>query len=117
MDVGIKKFELYSTVLRFLTFKVTENLRRIYLDFDMEDHAILLTAFYQKRPSALELELLDDIVTNSKAHIPDFYVVPFVKLVDELSDDEYKKHEFLVFAFYYEKWEQKSNGDALGFRR
>ncbi|MDB5089750.1 MAG: hypothetical protein JWR09_3744 [Mucilaginibacter sp.] len=102
MNIEEKKFGLYLTILRFLTFKITENLRRVYLDFDINSHKILLTAFYQIYPSELELELLDDIVTDSDAHIPDFFVESCVKLVDELSDDEYKKHEFVVFAFYYE---------------
>ncbi len=102
MNIEVKKFDLYSTVLRFLVFKVTENLKRIYLDFDMESHKMILTAFYQIPPSELELELLDDIVTNSDAHIPDFFVESYVKLVDQLTDDEYKKHEFVLFSVYNE---------------
>ena len=29
MNIEVKKFDLYSTVLRFLVFKVTENFKRI----------------------------------------------------------------------------------------
>jgi hypothetical protein len=102
MNINEKKFELYLTVLRFIPFKVTENVRRIYLDINIDSEKMLLTAFYQKYPSELELELLDDIVTNSNAHIPDFFVYPCVKLLHELDNDENRKHDFLVFAFYYE---------------
>lgn len=102
MNAEEKKFDLYLTVLRFLSFKVTENLKRIYLDFDMDSHKMLLTAFYQIYPSELELELLDDIVTNSAAHIPDFFIESDVKQVKELDDNENKKHAFVVFSVYYE---------------
>lgn len=102
MNIEEKRFSLYLTVLRFLAFKITENLKRIYLDFDMDSNIMLLTAFYQIYPSKLEMELLDDIVTNSDAHIPDFFVESCVKLAGELSEDEYKKHEFVVFAVYCE---------------
>jgi hypothetical protein len=102
MNIEEKKFDLYLTVLRFLKFKVTENLKRIYLDFDMDSHKMLLTAFYQIYPSDLELELLDDIVTNSNAHIPDFFIESSIRLVKELDDDENKKHDFIIFGVYYE---------------
>jgi hypothetical protein len=102
MDLQEKKFSLYLTVLRFLSFKITENLRRIYLDIDSDSDKILLTAFYRIRPSELELELLDDIVTNSNAHIPDLFVYSRVKLMDELDDNENRMHDFVVFSFYYE---------------
>ena len=65
-----KKFDLYLIVLRFLVFKITNNLNRIYLEIDLKKNKMLLTAFYFAPPSELELELLDDIVTNSNAHIP-----------------------------------------------
>lgn len=102
MNIEEKKFGYYLTVLRFLNFKITENLRRIYLDFDLNENKMLLTIFYRTYPSELELELLDDIETNSKAHIPDFFIESNIKLFQEIDNDEYKKHEFTVFAFYYE---------------
>jgi hypothetical protein len=102
MNLQEKKFSLYLTVLRFLSFKITENLRRIYLDIDYDADKILLTAFYRISPSELELELLDDIVTDSNAHIPDLFVYSCVKLTAELDDNEYRMHDFTVFAFYYE---------------
>ncbi|WP_172336714.1 hypothetical protein [Mucilaginibacter sp. SG564] len=95
-----KKFELYRTVLRFLSHKITENLRRIYLDVDLDMHQIHLTAYYTSPPSELELELLDDIETNSQTHIPDLLVYLKIKLVNEYSENE--KHDFTVFAFYEE---------------
>ena len=54
-----EKFNLYLTVLRFLPFKITKNLRRIYLDFDMNNRRMVLTAFYESLPTELENELLD----------------------------------------------------------
>jgi hypothetical protein len=56
-----------------------------------------LTAFYQDNPSELELELFDDIATNSKAHIPDYSVDKKYKLIKDLA--AYEKHDFIVFAF------------------
>jgi hypothetical protein len=96
-----KKFALYLTVLRFIASKITENLRRIYLDVDLDSHKIYLTAYYSKMPSELELELLDDIETDSQAHIPDFLVYTEVKLVNDYSENE--KHDFVVFAFYEDR--------------
>lgn len=109
VDLQEKKFGLYLTVLRFLSFKITENLRRIYLDIDFEADKMLLTAFYRNPPSELELELLDDIVTNSDAHIPDIFVYSCAKLIDELHDNENRMHDFVVFSFYYESSTSKEN--------
>jgi hypothetical protein len=102
MNIEEKKFSLYLTVLRFLTYKVTENLKRIYLDFDINSQTMLLTAFYQNYPSELELELLDDIVTNSDAHIPDFFIKSLVKLITEINENENREHDFVVFSVYHE---------------
>ncbi len=96
-----RKFALYLTILRFIASKVTENLRRLYLDVDVDLCKIYLTAYYSCSPSELELELLDDIETNSQAHIPDFLVYTEAKLVDDYSENE--KHDFVVFAFYEER--------------
>ena len=93
-----KKFRLYLTVLRFLTFKITPNLRRIFLDFDMNSKRMKLSAFYDGMPSELEEELFDDIVTNSNAHIPDFFIEGQIKTIKELDQNE--KHDFIIFAPY-----------------
>ena len=95
-----KKFELYSIVLHYLSYKITENLRKIYLDVDFGSEKIILTAIYRNTLTELELELLDDIVTNSNASIPDFFVEARVKLVHEYNENE--KHDFLLFAFFDE---------------
>jgi hypothetical protein len=96
LSIEQQKFGLYLTVLRFLVFKVTDNLRRIYLDFELDSKKIILTAFYRNEPTEEELELLDDIVTNSNAHIPDFFVDANTKLIKNLTPSE--KHELIVFA-------------------
>lgn len=95
-----EKFNIYLTVLRFLAFKITSNLKRIYLNFDLEASKILLTALYINSPTELEVELLDDIVTNSNAHIPDFFVDSKYLLFQD-SDKEIS-YEFVVFATYDE---------------
>jgi hypothetical protein len=46
-----EKFNIYLTVLRFLAFKITSNLKRIYLNFDLEASKILLTALYINSPT------------------------------------------------------------------
>lgn len=92
------KFSLYLTVLRFLPFKITANLRRVYLDVVIETNQMLLTAFYKNRPSELDLELLDDIVTNSNAHIPDFFVKSQFKLTEYIDDEI--THDFVLFAIH-----------------
>ncbi|MET3126933.1 hypothetical protein ABID42_002035 [Arcicella rosea] len=91
-----KKFELYLTILRFLAFKITNNLKRIYMDIDLEANKILLTAYYSNEPSELELELLDDIITNSNAHIPNLFINSQVKLTKEHINNE--QHDFIIFA-------------------
>jgi len=100
MELEQKKFELYSIVLRYLCYKITENLRKIYLDVDFQSERIVLTAVYVNAPTELELELLDDIATNSNAPIPDFFVEAKVKLAPEYNENE--KHDFLLFAFFDE---------------
>ncbi|MBW3520492.1 hypothetical protein [Flavobacterium sp. NKUCC04_CG] len=91
-----KKFDLYLIVLRFLVFKITNNLNRIYLEIDLKKNKMLLTAFYFAPPS--ELELLDDIVTNSNAHIPNLFIVSQVKLMADYNQNEI--YDFIVFAVY-----------------
>jgi hypothetical protein len=98
MTENERKFSLYSIALRFLVYKITNNLRRIYLDVDLKSSKMLFTAVYFNKPSELELELLDDIVTNTNAHIPDLFVEYNVKLSKEFLEEE--KHDFLVFAVY-----------------
>lgn len=98
MDTEENKFNLYLTVLRFLPFKITINLKRLYLDFDTNNIRMLITAFYEDNPSELELELLDDIVTNSNAHIPNYFIGQKHRLIKEYDFNE--KHDFLLFAFY-----------------
>ncbi len=94
----VVKFELYRTVLRFLAYKVTPNLRKIFLDVYMKERKVFLTAIYEQTPSDLELELLDDIETNSDAHMPDFFVDSTYKLSKDYHIGE--SHEFIVFAVY-----------------
>jgi len=75
MENKQRKYELYHVVLMYLAGKITENLRKLYMDVDFHMGRIMLTAFYQTQPTDLELELLDDIVTNSNAPIPDLFVM------------------------------------------
>ncbi|WEK34278.1 MAG: hypothetical protein P0Y53_17465 [Candidatus Pseudobacter hemicellulosilyticus] len=98
MTENEKKFSLYLVVLRFLVYKVTSNLNRIYLDVDLPLKKMVLTAFYNEDPSELELELFDDIVTNSNAHIPDFYINSEIQLRKHL--DSNAKYDFIIFATY-----------------
>ncbi len=100
MTVNEKKFSLYLIALRFLGFKITPNIERIYLNIDMNSNNIMLIAFYHNSPSELEMELLDDIVTNTNAHIPDFFVEASVKLMVDF--DNTIKYDFNVFAMYAE---------------
>lgn len=58
----------------------------------------MITAYYQNTQTELEAELLDDIVTNSQAHIPDLYVDCRVAMIEDYTNN--KKHDFLLFAFY-----------------
>jgi hypothetical protein len=95
-----KGYELSGIVYRYLAKKVTENLRMIYLDIDFEEHRMLLTAFYQTEPTDIELELFDDIVTDSNAPIPDYFIDKCVKLTKEHNEDE--NHDYLIFAFFDE---------------
>ena len=93
-----KKFQLYLTILRFLPFKITKNFRRIYVDINLESHVILLTAYFYDIPSDLDVELFDDIVTDSNAHTPDFYVRENIQISN--SPDFVAKHEFVAFAVH-----------------
>lgn len=99
MNKDEMKFNIYTTILRFLPYKITENLRKIFIDIDLEQGSILLTAYYKSYPSELELELLDDIITNSEAHLPNTYILSNIKL-----DSDFKEniHEFVIFSFYFE---------------
>lgn len=103
MTIEQKKHKLYSIALKFLTFKITNNLRRIDMDVYIDSNRILLTAVYATDPSELELELLDDIVTNTNAHIPDFFVESMVVAMKDY--DINKDHDFVLFAAYDEYWE------------
>ncbi|WPU92280.1 hypothetical protein SNE25_23435 [Mucilaginibacter sabulilitoris] len=67
---------------------------------DLDSHKMYLTAYYSYNPSELESELLDDIETNSQAHIPDFLIYTEVKLGNDYGEN--KKHDFVVFAIYEE---------------
>lgn len=96
-NIDEQKFQIYLTILRFLPFKITTNLKRIYLDINFEERKATLTAFYLIHPSELELELLDDICTDSKAHLPELYVDSKVKLIKEHIN---KPHDFVVFSVY-----------------
>lgn len=100
MNVIEKKDSLFNIVLRYLPYKITENLKRIYLDINMDSHKMMLTAYYKKEPSELEKELLDDIATNSNAPIPDFFVDYQIKLVKDYDKNE--KHDFVVFSVFEE---------------
>jgi len=95
-----EKFNIYLTILRFLAFKITSNLRRIYLNFSLEESKILLTALYLNVPTELEIELLDDIVTNSNAHIPNFFVDSKYLLFQDFNKSI--SYEFVIFATYDE---------------
>jgi len=100
MNIIEKKDSLFNIVLRYLPYKITENLKRIYLDINMDLNRMMLTAYYEKEPSELEKELLDDIATNSNAPIPDFFVNYHIKLVKEHNKNE--KHDFVVFSVFEE---------------
>jgi hypothetical protein len=100
MSIVEKKDSLFNIVLRYLPYKITQNLKRIYLDIDMESNRMILTAYYEQEPSELEKELLDDIATDSNAPIPDFFVDYQIKLTKEYDKNE--KHEFVVFSVFEE---------------
>jgi hypothetical protein len=93
-----KKFQLYLTILRFLPFKITANFRRIYVDINLASSRVALTAYFNDYPSELDLELFDDIVTDSNAHLPDFFVEKNIQI--SKSSALLAKHEFLAFAVY-----------------
>lgn len=98
MNIEEQKFALYLTVLRFLPFKITQNLQRIYLRIDEVNLELKLTAYYLNEPSELELELFDDIITNSNAHIPAYSVTGIHKLFNNY--DTISNYDFVVFALY-----------------
>ncbi|SEO38131.1 hypothetical protein SAMN05428947_102168 [Mucilaginibacter sp. OK283] len=100
MNKEEKIYELSGIVLRYLTKKITENLRRLYMDVDFQENNIILTAYFETEPSCIELDLLDDIVTNSMVAIADFSVEARVKLFEDFRYDE--KHDDLIFAFFDE---------------
>lgn len=100
MKIEEKKFQIYLTILRFLPYKITKNLQKIYVDVSHEKSKVLLTAYYKNQPSELDIELLDDIETNSKAHIPDFSVESVTKLISEYKKNEV--HDFIAFGMYEE---------------
>lgn len=99
-----RKFQVYLTVLRFLVFKVTDNLKRIYLDIDFENKKIILTAYYLGSPSELEIELFDDICTDSESHLPDVFVDGKTKLIEEYNNEN---HDFVIFSVYEDFSEMK----------
>ncbi|GAB2701028.1 hypothetical protein GCM10027037_27590 [Mucilaginibacter koreensis] len=100
MTIEEEKYHLSTKVYRQLAKKVTENLRFLYLDIDLIEGNMLITAFYRTAPNEIELELLDDIATNSNAPIANFYVDYTYKLMSEHNENEV--HDFLIFAFYDE---------------
>jgi len=98
MTEAQSKFEIYLTVLRFIAFKVTDNLRRIYLDIDELNKKAILTAYYKSKPSELEIELLDDICTNSSAHLPEHSVDSLINYKNQNLTK--LNHEFVIFSVY-----------------
>lgn len=93
-----KSFEIYSTFLRFIVYKVTPNVQGIYLDIDHTTRECTLTGVFNETPTEIEKELFDDIETNSQAHIPDYTVNSTLKL--KSTSTQKQLHEFTVFAWY-----------------
>ncbi|WP_342644704.1 hypothetical protein [Mucilaginibacter sp. CSA2-8R] len=98
MTIEERKYDLSTQVYRQLVKNITENMRFLYLDIDMEEHDMMLTAYFATEPTEVELELLDDIATNSSAPLPDFSVSYNYKLTSEHQENE--KHDYLIFAYY-----------------
>jgi hypothetical protein len=101
MTESKQKFEVYTTVLRFIAFNVTSNLRKVFLDVDLADGEALLTALFAREPAELDLELFDDISANSKAHLPHMAVRKTYRVVGPgvNTTHENAEHDFIVFAF------------------
>lgn len=98
-----KKYEIYLKVLSCISGYITHNLKRLYLDIDIIKEEALITAYYNKIPNELELELLDDIETNSISKIENIIFNQSIWfLSQEIRADEYKYHDFLLFSFYEE---------------
>ena len=93
-------FNIYLMSLRFITYKVTENLRKLGIDIDDKEKKVILTAYYNEKPSDLESELLNDIETNIEAHLPHHFVISQAKF--GLDDLKNVKHKFILFSFYEE---------------
>jgi hypothetical protein len=98
MNLQQKSFELYLTVIRFIAYKVTPNVRRIYLDVNHTEKECIITGLFNEPPSDLEKELFGDIVTNSIAHIPDYSVIDQIQTITTY--DNAMKHDFTVYAVY-----------------
>jgi hypothetical protein len=95
------KYDVYLNVICFIARYVTPNLKRLYLDVNVEKELAQITAFYVNKPTELELELLDDIETNSISRSPNIiFEQSKWLLVKDLNEDEYKRHDFLLFSFY-----------------
>ncbi len=98
MTIEEKKYHLSTQVYRQLAYNITENMRFLYLDIDMKEHDMMLTAYFRTEPTEVELELLDDIATDSSAPLPDFTVSYIYKLTSQHQENE--KHEYTIFAYY-----------------
>lgn len=83
--------------MRFLAYKITPNIRRIYMDVYDTDSRVVLSFVCDIPPSELELELIDDIETNSSAHMPDYAV--FSEIFIRPDYDFFTRHDFVIFAF------------------
>lgn len=66
-----KKYEVYLNAICFVAGYITKNLSRLYLDINLDKKTAQITAFYNTLPTDLDLELLDDIETNSISRSPD----------------------------------------------
>jgi hypothetical protein len=95
------KYDVYLNVICFVARYITPNLKRLYLDVNRKNELAQITAFYSKKPTELELELLDDIETNSISRSPNIiFEQSNWKLISDLKEDENKRHDFLLFSFY-----------------
>ncbi|MDY3315910.1 hypothetical protein PG630_01110 [Riemerella anatipestifer] len=98
-----KKYEVYLNAVCFVAGYVTKNLRRLYLDVDLIGKSAQIIAFYDTLPTDIDLELLDDIETNSISRSPDIiFNQSKWFLFKQIRKDEYKYHDFLLFSFYEE---------------
>ena len=91
-------YEIYQGSFVYTLYRVTPSLRYIFLEIDRPRRKVILKSYYEKEPSEIEKELIDDIGGDIIGMLDEPFDYEININITTAHIDSLEKKRFLLFA-------------------